>query len=133
METRHVEHVFIWKSEKKQTHKSGKLDPNASMDCTTQNVIYCLTCPTCGEHYIGQTNKLNARVRIHKQQIRDPSVRNTPGCKHFANCGGGNFKIFPFYKMWNENKIARQTKEDYFFLDFSTQSSTVNNSPLCKS
>lgn len=100
--------------------KSGKrLNPNASMDCKTLNVIYCLTCPTCGEHYIGQTNKLNARVRVHKQQIRDPSVRNTPCCEHFANCGGGNFKIFPFYKMWNENEIARQTKEDYFIRLFN--------------
>ena len=64
------------------------------MDCKTQNVIYCLKCPTRGEHYIGQTKKLSARIRVHKQQILDPSVRNTLCCVQFANCGGGNFKIF---------------------------------------
>ena len=68
---------------------------------------------TCGEHYIEQTNNLNARVRVNKQQIRDPSERNTLCCEHFANCGGGELKIFSYFKMWNEIVIARQTKEDY--------------------
>ena len=78
-----------------KTNKRKKT-PNASMDYKTPNAIYCLTYPKAycgGEHYIGRTNKLG----VHKQQIRDPSVRNTPGCEHFANCGGGNFKIFPLF------------------------------------
>ena len=97
------------------TLKSGKiLKANATMNCKSGNLIYCATCPTCGENYIGQTNKLNARVRVHKQQIKDPSVRNTPCSEHFAECGGGRFRIFPFFKMWTENEITRKAKEDYF-------------------
>ena len=99
----------------KITLKTGEeLKANASMDCKSANIIYCATCPTCGENYIGQSNKLNARVRVHKQQVKDPSVRNTPCCEHFANCGRGKFKIYPFFKMWNDNDDLRKAKEDYF-------------------
>lgn len=100
--------------------KSGQiLKPNAPMNCKSSNLIYCATCPTCGENYIGQTNQLNAQVRVHKQQIKDETVRNTPCSEHFAKCGKGTFKIFPFYKMWNSNEIARTTKEDYFIKIFN--------------
>ncbi|XP_062579154.1 uncharacterized protein LOC134241086 [Saccostrea cucullata] len=97
------------------TLKNGKvLKPNTSMNCKSSNLIYCAICPTCGEYYIGQTNQLNARVRVHKQHIRDETVRCTPCSEHFAECGKGKFKIFPFYKMWTSDEIARVTKEDYF-------------------
>ena len=95
--------------------KTGrKIIPNANMNCKSENLIYCAICPTCKEFYIGQTGRLIARVRVHKQQIRDASVRNTPCCQHFAECGKGKFKIFPFYKMWNEDEIPRLSKEDFF-------------------
>ncbi|XP_062601156.1 uncharacterized protein LOC134262845 [Saccostrea cucullata] len=103
-----------------KTLKCGKkLTPNANMTCKSENVIYCITCPTCDENYIGQTGKLNARVRVHKQQIRDPSVRNTPCSEHFATCGKGKFKLFPFYKMHNDCEISRVAKEDYFIKLFN--------------
>ncbi|XP_056012120.1 uncharacterized protein LOC130052095 [Ostrea edulis] len=102
------------------TFKSGKiLKVNANLNCKSENLIYCATCPTCGENYIGQTNKLNARVRVHKQQVKDPSVRNTPCSEHFAECGGGKFKVFPFFKMWTENEITRKAQEDYFIKLFN--------------
>lgn len=95
--------------------KSGmEIRANSSMNCKSENVIYCAICPTCKEFYIGQTGKLNARVRVHKQQIKDPSVRNTPCCEHFAECGQGKFTLFPFYKLPNENEILRLAKEDHF-------------------
>ena len=95
--------------------KSGmEIRANLPMNCKSQNLIYCAICPTCEDFYIGQTSKLNARVRVHKQQIRDQSVRNTPCCEHFANCGNGNFILFPFYKLPNDNEITRLAKESYF-------------------
>ena len=44
--------------------------------------------------------------KIHKQQIRDPSIQNSPCSEHFANCGNGNFKIFPFYAPVIEDRGA---------------------------
>ena len=74
-----------------------------------------MTCTSCVEDYIGQTgNKLADRVRVHKQQIRDPSVRNTPCSEHFDSCANGNFLIFPFYKITEDNEQLRRAKEDFF-------------------
>ena len=104
----------------KLTLKSGKeLKPNADMNCKSENLIYCAICPTCDENYIGQTGRLIARVRVHKQQVRDASVRNTPCCEHFATCGRGKFKIFPFFKMWTEEQTVRLAKEDFFIKLFN--------------
>ncbi|XP_062606683.1 uncharacterized protein LOC134268439, partial [Saccostrea cucullata] len=101
------------------TLKNGKvLKPNTSMNCKSSNLIYCAICPTCGEYYIGQTNQLNARVRVHKQHIRDETVRCTPCSEHFAECGKGKFKIFPFYKMWTSDEIARVTKRGLSYKTF---------------
>ena len=74
-----------------------------------------MTCTSCGENYIGQTGtKLTDRVRVHKQHIRDTSVRTTPCSEHFDLCANGNFHIFPFYKINEENEQLRRTKEEYF-------------------
>lgn len=48
--------------------KSGQiLKPNVPMNIKSSNLIQCATCPTCVENYNGQTNQLNAQVRVHKQ------------------------------------------------------------------
>ena len=81
------------------TFKNGmKFNVNSNMTCKSKNLLYCMTCPTCGENYIGQTGtKLADQVRVHKQQIRDPTLRNTPCSGHFDSCGNGHFRIFPFF------------------------------------
>ena len=68
------------------------------MNCKSANLVYCDTCLNFGENYIGQTGDgIYERVRVHKQQIRDPSVRNTPCNEHLAVCGKGKFRIFLFF------------------------------------
>lgn len=70
------------------------INVNSTMNCKSKNLIYYLTCPTCGDNYIGQTGtKLADRVRVQKQQIRDPCLRNTPFSCHFDTCGNGMFFI----------------------------------------
>ena len=53
-----------------------RLNPNASIDCKTLNFNYCLKCSTCGEHYIGQTIKLNTRIRIPQTTDTRPICKN---------------------------------------------------------
>ena len=98
------------------TFKCGKtFTVKTNMSCKSKNLIYCMTCTSCGENYIGQTGtKLTDRVRVHKQHIRDPSVRTTPCSEHFDLCANGNFHIFPFYKINEENEQLRRAKEEYF-------------------
>lgn len=74
-----------------------------------------MTCPTCGENYIGQTGtKLAGRVRVHTQQIRYPAIRNRPCSGHFDLCGNIKFYIYPFYKVKEKNEQLRKAKGSYF-------------------
>ena len=45
------------------------------MDCHAEDIVYLLNCGGYHKQYIGETGELRARVRIHKQQIRDPNLR----------------------------------------------------------
>lgn len=63
--------------------------------------------------------RLNAPVRVYKQEIKDPSVRITPCCEHFAECGQRKFKLFPIYKFLNKNDMQRLAKEDHFMKLFN--------------
>jgi acetyltransferase-like isoleucine patch superfamily enzyme len=52
--------------------------------CTLQNVVYCLTCNTCNQHYVGYTTrKLKDRMTIHRSSIAHQG-RNAIA-KHFNN------------------------------------------------
>ena len=74
-----------------------------SMNCTSTNLIYVITCAGCGHNYIGETGDvLRNRVTVHKQQIRDPHTRMLGVSKHIDECAAGltpQFTIFPFYKI----------------------------------
>ena len=101
VETPDAEPVIISRKGTKTLKTRQELRANTSMDCKSADIIYCATCSTCRENYIGLSNKLNATVRVHKQQVKDQSVRNIPCCEHFANCGRGNFEIVLFqYVEW---------------------------------
>lgn len=87
----------------------------ANMTCKTKNLIYCIICTNCKEEYVGQTgNSLSERVRIHKQQIRQPEYRQIPLSEHLEVCAGGKFKIFPFYKCQQDNEEYRKETERKF-------------------
>ena len=52
----------------------------SNMDCSSNNLLYVITCQGCGENYIGQTgNETRKRMTVHRQQIRDPNTRIRSG------------------------------------------------------
>ena len=96
--------------------KSGHLfSVRENMTCASQNLIYVIKCSGCGEEYIGQTgDTLRSRVRVHKQQIKDPSYRCIPLSEHIERCAGDkspNFRIFPFYKVMSDSDETRKSKK----------------------
>lgn len=104
-----------------QTGKSIKLlngktvKPNWNFTCKSKNLIYLITCEGCKESYVGQTgNSLCERVRIHRQQIRDPRTRQILLSSHLDTCGKAIFKIFPFFKCIDEDISFRSSKEEHF-------------------
>ena len=53
--------------------------------------------------------ELKDRVTVNRQQIRDPSVRCIKVSQHIDECGQGKFNIFPFYKVFTDDKQLRLT------------------------
>ena len=93
-----------------------------SMNCTSTNLIYVITCAGCGHNYIGETGDvLRNRVTVHKQQIRDPHSRMLGVSKLIDECAAGltpQFTIFPFYKILSPSEVTRKNKERFFILKY---------------
>ena len=96
--------------------KSGKqFKVKQTMNCASKNVIYSLICDKCNEFYIGQTRtELRKRVTVHRQQTRTQELRLLKVNKHFHECSGGKFKIFPIYKLYGCTDSMRDQKELHF-------------------
>ena len=53
----------------------------------TSPVIYALICGNCKKIYIGQSGDiLRNRVRVHRQQIDNPSLMNLEVSLHISQC-----------------------------------------------
>ena len=95
------------------------------MDCNSSNLIYVVICPTCKEEYIGETgmNKtaLRNRVTLYRQHINDPKYEMLKVEKHLRECGKGNFKIFPFLQLRQQDTTLRRTMEQKFIKKFKTR------------
>ena len=89
-----------------------------SMSCEVKNLIYIIRCGGCREEYIGETGDTpRHRVTVYKQEIRDASTRMLYVSGHIDYCARNQqtkFKIWPLYKIQNDNAAARTMKEDYF-------------------
>ena len=101
------------------------------MSCESSNVIYVVTCPSCGEEYIGETGigktKLRDRVRVYRQHIKDSSTAMLKVEGHLRTCGKGEFKIFPFFQLKTENTDLRRAYETKFQKKFKTK---LNSPPI---
>ena len=61
-----------------------------NVTCQSHNIVYCLTCKTCGLQYVGMTKrKFQERLREHFRNIRNANVRD-PIAKHFDLPGHHN-------------------------------------------
>ena len=70
-----------------------------------------IKCNGCNKEYIGETENLRARVRVHKQQILDPHLRQLYISHHIAHCAIGKpelFKIIPFFFVNHNDRIYRE-------------------------
>ena len=90
-----------------------------SMNCTSTNLIYAITCAGCGHNYIGETGDvLRYRVTVHKQQFRDPQIRMLGVRKHIDECAAGltpQFTIFFRFTRFSDPRRAwEKTKRGFF-------------------
>ena len=101
----------------KLTLTNGKtITPNTNLTCSSQNLVYCILCPTCKGTYIGECKQLNKRMNLHRShsnpmKTTDPPL---PVNRHLKKCSNGNFRVFPFYKVKENHEVARKEWELHF-------------------
>ena len=64
---------------------SPSSEVNDHFDCTTSNIIYCITCTLCNKLYIGESGrKLGDRFREHLLDVKNKgSDLSKPVARHF--------------------------------------------------
>ena len=89
---------------------------NHPFDCNCRNVIYVVQCSNCWMFYIGETEDLKQRTRLHISNTHKPENSNCKKlCRHLKRCSKLKhpyFKIFPIYYV--ENRSHRKFMEKRF-------------------
>ena len=94
----------------------------SNFNCETPNLTYLIICSGCNKEYIGQTGgQLKERISIYRQHIRQPKYEKIEFERHLRTFAKGIFKIFPFFKMKENNKIFREYYEDHFIKKFKPE------------
>lgn len=106
------------------------------VDCHDRNVIYCLTCSTCGLQYVGETSQqLNARFNGHRTGIRKLTKHGT--CKYLSNhfnfgvCKDSSYTVQILEKLKGTGRTARgaidpkitslrKSRENYWIMKLRT-------------
>lgn len=118
--------AFIFKN------NNYKFTVRNDMNCKSSNLIYVIRCEGCKAEYVGQTGTpLRLRVTVHKQQIRDPTIRQLGLSDHLEACAvrrgiSPSFKIFPFYKLMTLDQTLREIKEAHFIKKFKPTLNAIN-------
>ncbi len=84
------------------------------MTCSTENLLYVLTCMGCNEYYVGPiSNALRDRNRVHKQQVLHPDIANCQASRHIDRCESHlpiSYKIMLFFKMYSPHPALQDPK-----------------------
>ena len=106
----------------KNWHQPLKSNLKSNFNCETPNLIYVIICSGCNKEYIGKTGgQLKERLSIYRQHIRQPENEKIEVERHLRTCAKGIFKIFPFFKMKENNKILRGYYEDQLIKKFKPE------------
>jgi peptide-methionine (R)-S-oxide reductase len=96
--------------------------------CTLQNVVYCLTCLQCNQHYVGYTcRKLKDRMTIHRSSIVKKG--KTAVAKHFNrpdHDAKDNFKISILDASINTSDNPIKIKEAIWIAKLQTITHGIN-------
>ena len=97
---------------------------NADMKCDVKNVVYAIICNNCSLEYIGETECLRDRVRVHKQQILTENLCFLKVSKHIRDCSKNSiplFKIMPLFHFEENTRSRRRLKELELITDYDPQ------------
>ena len=97
------------------------VSPNSSMDCTTKNIIYLITCKKCGIQYVGGTSQ---RLKNHRNRLT--TFTNLYLYHHFTLDGHSedDVSIMPIEEITTSDRVSASAKwlerEDYWCRELCT-------------
>ena len=110
------------------TASNFKHDIQGSVDCHTQNVVYCLSCDKCQEQYVGETEKsLNQRFSQHRGYVNTKKLDQATG--HHFNLPGhslSDMRISVIEKVYSKDPQMRKTRESFFINKLNTYHKGMN-------
>ena len=98
---------------------NGSYQVNDHFDCTTSNIIYCITCTLCNKLYIGESGrKLGDRFREHLLDIKNKgSDLSKPVARHFNLPGHSHehMEICGIYLHLGNNETRKRKEQRLIF------------------
>ena len=90
-----------------------------SVDCTTSNIIYCITCTLCNKLYIGESGrKLGDRFREHLLDVKNKgSDLSKPVARHFnlPDHSHEHMEICGIYLHLGNNETRKRKEQRLIF------------------
>ena len=105
-----------------------KIDINMNVNCSTQNIIYLLSCKKCSQQYIGETERmLKERFSEHKTYVNTNNQSKATGI-HFKLKGHSisDMEITIIEKVFNKDPRFRKQREKLFIQKFNTKYRGLN-------
>ena len=99
------------------TLKTGHtLQPNATFECSSRNVVYIIVCGGCQEFYVGETgDMLKSRFTVHRQQSKiHAELTPVDADQHLRLCGKNTYGVFPFRRPKRNDIVLRRQLEKYW-------------------
>ena len=98
---------------------NGSYQVNDHFDCTTSNIIYCITCTLCNKLYIGESGrKLGDRFREHLLDVKNKgSGLSKPVARHFnlPSHSHEHMQICGIYLHLGNNETRKRKEQRLIF------------------
>ena len=98
---------------------NGSYQVNDHFDCTTSNIIYCITCTLCNKLYIGESGrKLGDRFREHLLDVKNKgSDLSKPVARHFnlPDHSHEHMEICGIYLHLGNNETRKRKEQTLIF------------------
>ena len=112
----------------KATSNNTTVDINASVNCKTTNIIYCITCQKCKMQYIGESERsIQERFSEHKTYVASNQVSKATGA-HFNLPGHSisEMRVVILEKVHSLDPLLRKEREELFICNFNTKYKGLN-------
>ena len=93
-------------------------------DCTTENVVYLISCSSCNKQYVGETKgPLNKRMNGHRDDWRHRRFERSPTAEHFHSAdhdflSNASVCCLEHNKEWSDS--TRKLRESYWIRRLNT-------------